>query len=254
MLEFDSIPGDGGGTLVLLHSLALDRSIWEGFLQHVGNRFDVVIPDLPGHGASNALADTSIESIGSEVANMVRDLTADPAIFIGLSLGGCVAQAIAINQPEVVRGLGLVDTTCWYGETAKADWNGRAQKAISDGLGSLAAFQLARWFTAEFLEQGTEVADRLLETFKSMRLASYVATCRAMGAMDLREEIGTITVPTTVLVGALDSATPVTMAEELERRIPGASLHVMANCSHLSAVERPDVVARLLAEDLFARL
>jgi 3-oxoadipate enol-lactonase len=192
--------------------------------------------------------------MGSEVAEMVRERTAGPAIFVGLSLGGCVAQALAVYQPELVRGLGLVDTTCWYGETAKADWEARAEKAMTDGLDSLAAFQLARWFTPEFLGQRPEVAQHLLQTFKSMRLDAYVATCEAMGAMDLREQIGSITVPTAVLVGADDPATPVRMAEELQRRIAGASLHVMADCSHLSAVEQPEVVARLLSENLFARL
>lgn len=239
---------------MLLHSLALDRSIWEGFLQHAGDRFDVLVPDLPGHGTSSAVPVTSIEAMGSEVANLVRKLRLEPAIFVGLSLGGCVAQAIAIDHPEMVRGLGLVDTTSWYGETAASDWNGRAQKAMNDGLDSLATFQLARWFTPEFLEQQPEAADRVLKIFRSMGLDSYVATCRAMGAMDLRGGIASITVPTTVLVGADDPATPVKMAEELGRRIPGASVHVMENCSHLSAVERPEVVARLLAEDLFARL
>lgn len=118
-------------------------------------------------------------------------------------------------------------------------------------MDSLAAFQLNRWFSAGFAEQNPEMGERLLDVFRSNDLDHYAATCRAMGAMDLRALVPAITAPTTVIVGAQD---PATDAELLRQLIPDTGLHVIPRCSHLSAVERPDAIARLLEADLFTRI
>lgn len=253
-LAFDRHEGGGEGTVVLLHSLALDRHVWDGVIPHLTPRFDVLAVDLAGHGASDALDEPTIEDMADALAPFVREQAPDGAVVIGLSLGGCVAQAFAIGHPDLTVGLGLVDTTCWYGETAPADWEGRAQKAVEKGFDSLAAFQLDRWFSDEFNAANPRTGERLLDVFRANDVERYVATCRAMGAMDLRDRLGEITVPTCILVGEDDPATPPSDAEMMRALIDGAGMHVMPDCSHLSPVERPDLVARLLDADLFHRL
>lgn len=253
-LVHDRHDGGGDGTIVLLHSLAMDRHVWDGLVPHLTDRFDVVTVDLPNHGGSGTLEDTTIEGMAEAIAPLVREHAAEGAVVVGLSLGGCVAQAFAIAHPELTVGLGLVDTTCWYGETAPEDWAGRARKAAEEGFDSLADFQLERWFSPGFKERHPEIGERLLEVFRANDVDRYVATCHAMGAMDLRDRLPGIDAPTSILVGALDPATPPADAEMMRTLIGDAGLHVMPNCSHLSPVERPDLVARLLEADLFARL
>jgi 3-oxoadipate enol-lactonase len=253
-LEYSRYEGGHEGLIVLLHSLALDRSVWDGLLPHLLPRFSVVALDLPNHGTSPSLPETTIETMADAVRPLVDEEAPGGAVVIGLSLGGCVAQALAIRHPEVVRALGLVDTTCWYGETAAADWEGRAQKAAQEGFDALAEFQLARWFSPGFGAAHPEVGQRLLDVFRGNDIDSYVATCRAMGAMDLREDLTSISVPTSIVVGANDPATPPQDAEMMRVLIAGAGMHVIPDCSHLSAVERPDAIARLLEADLFSRL
>lgn len=242
------------GTVVLLHSLAMDRGVWDGVVPLLAARYDVIAVDLSNHGASPRLEDTTIEGMADEVAAVIRAQVGGAAVVVGMSLGGCVAQALAAAHPELVRGLGLVDTTCWYGPTAAEDWQGRADKAVSEGLDSLAEFQLARWFSPGFVDTHPEVAEQLLAVFRGNDIDGYVDTCRAMGAMDLRETAGSITAPTSILVGELDPATPPSHAEDLRQRIDGAGLHVLPGCSHLSPVESPELVASLLAVDLFDRV
>lgn len=254
MLAFDRHAGGTDGTVVLLHSLALDRTIWEGLLQHLPPRFDTITPDLPNHGASPSLPEASIPAMGDAVAELIRTEVEGPVVLVGLSLGGCVAQAVAIQHPDLVRGLGLLDTTAWYGESAMETWESRAQKAIENGLDSLADFQLERWFTAGFKERQPEVGERLLEIFTANDLDRYVATCRAMGAADLRDGVEGVGVSTCIVVGSEDGATPPSHAIDLWERIPDAGLHVVPNCSHLSAIERPETVAALLGVDLFPRV
>lgn len=254
MLAFDRHDGGAEGTAVLLHSLALDRTIWGGLLPHLLPRFEVIAVDLPNHGASPVLEEASIPAMGDAVAELIRAEADDPVILVGLSLGGCVAQAVAAQHPQIVRGLGLLDTTAWYGETAMEAWESRAQKAMQDGLGSLAGFQLERWFTAGFKERHPDVGERLLDIFRANDLDAYVATCRAMGSADLREAVDGLAVPTCIVVGTEDGATPPSHSFDLWERIAEASLHVLPSCSHLSAIERSDTIGQLLELDLFPRL
>jgi 3-oxoadipate enol-lactonase len=246
--------GTGPTAFVLLHSLALDRSVWDAFADELSRDHTVILPDLPGHGASPAGDVTSIEDMADAVGELIREAVGSRAIVMGLSLGGCVAQAVAIRHPELVAGLGLIDTTAWYGETAVADWEGRAQKAASEGFESLAEFQLARWFSPGFRDENVATGDRLLDVFRANRVEDYVMTCRAMGAMDLREDLGSIQAPTMIFVGADDPATPPPHAEAMRRLIPDASMHVQPGCSHLSAVEQPQAIARLVEADLLRRV
>ena len=254
MLAFDRHEGGGAGSLVLLHSLALDRSVWDDFIPRVVERFDVIAVDLPGHGASPGNEGMTIESMADEVAHLIRSLQVDPAIVIGLSLGGCVAQATAVRHPEAVSGLGLLDTTCWYGEKAPENWAERARRGKEGGMESLVDFQVARWFTDDFNRTNPSVAQRLAEVWKKTDVDQYAATCRAMGAVDLRDQIGEITIPTIIVVGADDRATDITHAEAMQERIRGATLHVIPDCAHLSPAEHPREVGAILEGDLFARV
>ena len=253
-IAFSRHNGGDLGTIVLLHSLALDRTVWDGLIPHLTPHADVVAVDLPNHGASPTLPEASIEAMADALAATVADQAPDGAIVMGLSLGGCVAQAFAVRHPQLVRGLALIDTTCWYGESAPDDWAGRAQRAVDQGMASLADFQLARWFSPGFAEERPDIGRHLLEVFQANDVAAYVATCHAMGAMDLRDRIGSIAVPTTIIVGADDPATSPPHAERLRTLIPSASMHVVPDCSHLSAVEAPATIGRLLDAALLPRL
>lgn len=252
MLAHTRHGGPAPRRVVLLHSLALDESVWDGLVAHLTDHAEVVTVDLPGHGRSRDRMPTTIESMADDVATTLDGIGFQPAVVAGLSLGGCVAQALAIRHPAAVSGLALIDTTCWYGPTAPDDWEQRASRAKQDGLASLAEFQLARWFAPGFLERNPSVGERLLKIFAANDVDAYVATCRAMGAVDLRDRLPAVDVPTCIAVGEHDPATPLPHAELTASLIDGATVHVVADCSHLSPVERPAEIATLIVSDLLA--
>lgn len=244
-LRYDRL-GEGDGAIVLLHSLAMDATIWTGFAARLDAGASVYAPDLPGHGREPRGNPESVESMADGVAELLRALGLTGVTLIGMSLGGSVAQAVTIRHPELVARLGLIDTTAWYGDGAAAAWAGRARQAREKGLASLAGFQLERWFTDEFRASAPELCAQLLELFARNDLDAYAASCTALGALDLRARLAEIAVPTAVVVGDLDTATPPAHAEALAAAIDGATLTVIPGCKHLSAVERPgDVVAAL---------
>ncbi len=246
-LRYDELATGDGGTVVLLHSLALDATIWPEFAARVGGNLRVLAPDLPGHGRDPQGDPSSVESMADAVVSLLDSLDTGPVILIGMSLGGSVAQAVAIRHSRLVSRLGLIDTTAWYGPDAPAAWGARAEQAQQRGLASLAGFQLERWFTDAFRERCPELGGRLLEVFQRNDVADYTSSCRALGAMDLRDGLAGIGVPTSIVVGELDGATPPSHAERLAAGISGSVLVVLPGCKHLSALERPDAVAAALA-------
>lgn len=245
-LRYDLLSEGGDSTIVLLHSLAMDATIWTGLAGLLNGKATIYAPDLPGHGRDPRGNPESVESMADAVAELLRELHLTDVTLIGMSLGGSVAQAVTIRHPEPIAGLGLIDTTAWYGDDAPAAWADRARQAREKGLSSLAGFQLERWFTDEFRESAPELCATLLDIFRRNDIDAYAKSCSALGAMDLRARLHEISVPTAIVVGELDTATPPAHAEALAAAIAGSTFTVIPRCKHLSALERPaDVIAAL---------
>ena len=169
-------------------------------------------------------------------------------VVAGASMGGCVTLAFAGRHADRVQGVGLIDTTAWYGPTAPADWEARAGKARDTGLASLVGFQKLRWFSEGFAQGHPDVVEGAVEVFEANDLDAYVETCRMLGRFDGREVLGRITAPTRILVGSKDHATPPPMAQAMHAAIPQSTLEVLDGAAHLTPMERPDAVARALCE------
>lgn len=242
--------GNQPTTVVLLHSLALDRRIWGSVIDPLAARVSVLACDLPGHGRSFAVPESTVEGMADQVVSTMAAAGIDSAALVGMSLGGSVAQAVAIRHPERVRALALLDTTAWYGDDAPRTWASRAEKARQLGFSALAQFQLDRWFSDDFRQYRPDVCDATLDLFCATDLDGYVAACKAFGAMDLRPGVGSITCPTVVVVGEEDYATPPAAAHDIGRRVAGAVVHVVPKSKHLMAIERPATVLALTSDVL----
>jgi 3-oxoadipate enol-lactonase len=141
-----------------------------------------------------------------------------------------------------------VDTTAWYGPDAPRQWEERAQKALDGGLEALVDFQVTRWFSDAFRAAQPQVVQQCVATFLANDVAAYAASCRMLGGTDLRASLGAVRVPTAVVVGEEDYATPVAMAEALHRGIRGSSLTVLKHVRHLTPLEKPEELACELAK------
>lgn len=245
------VHGSGSGRpVVLLHSLALDRHVWDELAPILADGRRVYAVDLRGHGAGPKDDDFTVEDMATDVARTIEHLDLNDVALVGMSMGGCVAQSVAIHHPDRIGALALLDTTAWYGPDARATWESRAQKALTDGLGSLRGFQLDRWFGERFRAEHPEAGTSLLDTFVANDLPSYAAACRALGGFDARDQLSRIDVPTMVIVGEHDPATSPDHARALHDAIAGSQLHVITGAKHLTAVECSDEVAGLLGDIL----
>ena len=163
-------------------------------------------------------------------------------------MGGCVSLAFAIRHADRLKSLGLCDTTAWYGEDAPKAWKERADKGVTDGLASLIPFQKSRWFSDAFNAAHDDVVQHCNKVFVANEPHAYHASCIMLGTADLRSGLAGIDVPTRILVGEEDYATPVAMAEHLHANIKGSKLTIAKGARHLSPLEIPGPVAAMLRE------
>ncbi|HXP12502.1 MAG TPA: alpha/beta hydrolase [Stellaceae bacterium] len=240
--------GDAKQRAVLVHSLAMDRDFWRPVAERLASRAAVLIYDCRGHGKSGKPAGPyTVEGFADDLADLLDHVGWDSALAAGASMGGCVSLAFAASYPKRARALGLFDTTAWYGADAPKRWEERAQKALSAGLGSMVEFQTTRWFGDAFRARHPEIVRQCVEVFLRNDPPSYAASCRMLGACDLRAKLPGMKLPAAVLVGEEDYAAPPAMAEALHRGIAGSSYAVIKGARHLTPLEVPDLVAGALA-------
>jgi 3-oxoadipate enol-lactonase len=239
----------GAPRLALVHSLALDRSIWDGVIERLATDAEIVTYDCRGHGASDRRAvPFTVDLFAADLAALLDWLGWDRAAIAGCSMGGCVTQAFAASHPSRASRVALIDTTAWYGADAVRRWQDRAAAARTGGLAGLVSFQVTRWFSDEFRASRPDVVRRVTEIFLANDLECYVATCGLLGAADLRPHLSSLTMPVAVIVGEDDQATPVAMARELHGAIPHSSLTILPRARHLTPLESPDAIASALDE------
>ncbi|WP_107426229.1 4-carboxymuconolactone decarboxylase, partial [Streptomyces milbemycinicus] len=165
--------------------------------------------------------------------------------YAGISIGGAVGLYLAARHPERIESLAVICSSARFGEPAA--WRERAALVRAEGTEAMAASRPGTWFSHRFAASPRAVA--LLEDLRACDRAGYAACCDALASYDLRSALPSITgVPTLVVAGRDDPATPPAHAREIADAVPGASLLEVAGAAHLAGVERPGpVTAALLA-------
>ncbi|WP_328418504.1 3-oxoadipate enol-lactonase [Micromonospora sp. NBC_00389] len=246
---------ENGPPLILGPSLGTSLAVWEPSLPDLARAHRVLRWDLPGHGGSptSLLPDgrpgaTSV----ADLARLVLDLADQHGwrqfAYAGISLGGAVGTHLARHHSDRVRSLALVCSSARFGEPRS--WAERAQLVRANGTEVLVAGTADRWFTARFADSARATA--LLDDLAAADAAGYAACCDALASYDLSGELPRIAVPTLVVAGREDPATPPAHARRLADGIPGASLLELAGAAHLANVERPEVVTEVLLRHLAA--
>src|SRR5699024_8771299 len=146
---------------VLLGSLGASRSMWSPQVEALSDRFRVVAVDLRGHGGSPAPeGEYDMGSLADDVIRLLDELGARRVHLVGVSMGGAVAQTIALEHPERLESLVLMATAPKFGETG--NWVDRAAKVRAEGTGALAEGVVGNWFTDGCFEDNPELPQRFV--------------------------------------------------------------------------------------------
>jgi 3-oxoadipate enol-lactonase len=230
--------------IALIHSLALDRSVWDEVIPWLVPHADVLTYDCRGHGKSGRpKMKFTAELFAADLAALLDHVRWRDATVAGCSMGGCVAQAFGGLHPERTQALVLIDTTAWYGPTAPDDWRERARTAATKGFDALSAFQATRWVSDGFRESHPAVIAAKMKVFLANDIDCYTATCEMLGTADLRHYQPAMRMPARVIVGEEDYAAPVAMSQQMAQAMPNATLSVLPRVRHLTPIECPAIIA-----------
>jgi len=234
-----SVQGEGT-PIVLSHALGLDQRMWDAVAARLAPQHTVLRYDHRGHGGSAVPAGPyAMEDLLDDAARLIREWSAGPVVWIGLSMGGMVGQGLAIRHPELVRGLVIANSASRYPDAARPLWNERIAKVEQGGLEAIADMVIERYFSAGFRASQPDIVAAYRRQLLQTDPAGYAAACPAVRDVDWLDRLASIRCPTLVIAGREDVGAPVALSEAMQQRIPGAELVVIDAAAHLSVVEQP---------------
>ena len=238
--------------VVLVHAVGLDLTYWDQQISALTSNYDVVAYDLRGHGRSTTCAKYDFSALAGDLSSVITKADNGPAHVVGLSVGGMIAQTMALSRPELVRSLTLIDTVSTFSDEVRAALRARAYTVRSAGMGAIVQTTLERWFTADFAVRRPDVMDRVTKTLISCEAGVHASMWDTIATLDVAPALHALRVPTLVLVGEDDPTTPPAAARVIAERIQQARLAIIPGVSHISPVEAPQIVNRKLIEFLDA--
>jgi 3-oxoadipate enol-lactonase len=227
--------------LLLSNSLGTAMAMWDAQIPRFIEQFRVVRYDSRGHGLSDAPAgDYSMDRLGRDVIELADALGIDRFHFCGLSKGGMVGQWLGWRARERLGRLILANTSPYMGPPS--GWDDRIRAVRASGMAAMTDAVLERWFTPGFRAHQSAELEAVRALLLHTNPQGYAGCSAAIRDMDQRRLLPLIEVPTLVIAGDDDPATPIEHAQLLASGIRGAELHVLS-AAHLSNVEQPEAFA-----------
>jgi pimeloyl-ACP methyl ester carboxylesterase len=231
-----------GAPLVLLHGFLCDSRCWIPQLSGLSDGFRVVAWDAPGAGASADPPDTfTTADYARCLAGFLDTIGVGRAHVLGLSWGGILAQELYRLYPERLRSLVLADTYAgWRGSLSEPVWKERLSACLRDATAppEVVAARILPGVLTDAAPQ--QLRDELSTILSEFHPVGFRLMSLSSAAMDTRELLPRIAVPTLLLWGEDDRRSPLDVAERLHAAIPRAELAIIPNAGHLSNMEQPD--------------
>jgi 3-oxoadipate enol-lactonase len=249
--ELNCVSAGSGPPLVLLHPIAMRLEFWEDVAVRLSGKYHVISVDLRGHGRSAPTEEPySTHDLAGDVVALARQFGLPPAIFVGCSLGGMVAQGVAITAPELVAGLVLSNTTHQTSGAGAEVMRGRAQRCLDDMQGAVAS-DIERWFTPAFRADAPDKVEEVRRWALANNPRTVANGWLAIAALDNEAAAASIDVPVLAMTGSLDPAAPPEATRAMQRAFPNARYLELPGAGHFAPIEQPQAYAG--AVDSFAR-
>lgn len=251
MIDLNVVAEGHGPVLLCLHGIGSSSASFRAQLDELSATHRVVAWDAPGYAKSpDPPGPLALGDYVRTAADLIADLGGEPVHLLGVSWGAVIACAVALEHPELLRSLILVDGSRGSGRDADASdaMRARAAELEAKGAADFAAARAPRLLSDEAHAELVEAVRQNM--IDSIRLPGYAYAAESMAATDLTPRLAEIAVPTLVLVGDRDVVTGAPEAVALSEGIPDAVLVTVHGAGHVSNQECPQAVNAWLASHL----
>lgn len=252
----DSAPNDmQKPIMVFAHGLLWNTRMYDKQVEHFQEDYRCIAFDFRGQGQSQITkSGYDMESLTEDTLGLLAALGVEKCHFVGLSMGGFVAQRIALKQPELLLSLTLLETSADPEDPKNVPQYRKLIKAIRWlGIKRVSNKVMPIMFGSSFLADKLRKSDRKewLTMLQGNRKGGVVkATMGVIERSGTYEQLGNIKTPTLIIVGDEDAATPYAKSERMHFAIKGSKLAVIKGAGHTATVEEPEQVNRVMSQFL----
>ncbi len=241
-----AVTGDrDGAPVVFSNSLGTDFRLWDKILPLLPQGLRIIRYDKRGHGLSSCPdGPYGMGTLVRDVERLMDHLNVRDALFVGLSIGGMIAQGLAAKRLDLMRAVVLSNTGA---KIATRDiWDQRIRDARAGGVEALADATMQRWFSDSFRASDEMLAWRNMMT--RTPLEGFLGCSAAIAGTDFITPTSGLRLPALGIAGSEDGSTPPDLVRETVDLIPGSKFHLIRGAGHLPCVEAPEEYARVLTE------
>ena len=238
--------GDPDGPVVVFsNSLGTDFRLWDQLLPLLPKSLRLIRYDTRGHGLTSAPdGDYFMGDLVADAAALLDHLQVKNCVFVGLSIGGMIAQGLAAERMDLVRAMVLSNTAAKIGTTAM--WHDRMADVRKGGIEALEAAILERWLSARWRRENPNLLAGWRHMLCRTPMAGYLGCSAAISETDLFDSTARLTLPTLAIAGSEDGSTPPDLVRETSDLIKGARFQLIRGAAHLPCVEQPEEYAAIL--------
>lgn len=225
--------------LALANSIGTTLHMWDRQIPELTKHFRVIRYDFRGHGSSDVPTGAySFDRLGRDVIELLDALQINRVHFLGLSMGGVVAQWLSIHTPERIDRLVLANTSSYLGPSEQ--WDQQISNVLqTEDMSEIADMFMGNWFPPEMLEKERSI----VSTFRNMVLHTnrqgFAGSFAAIRDFDMRRTGALIKSPTLVIAGQYDTVTLPSHSELISQTVPDSKL-VILPVVHMSNIQLPD--------------
>lgn len=244
-------PLDAGTPVVLVHGVGSDHSAWSGVVAELAPWFGVLRYDLRGHGRSPLRElPYTLDAFVDDHLELMRLHGVDRCHLVGFSLGGLIAQAVALRAPQHVQRLVVIGAVAGRTAGERQRVRERLTTLRANGPGRTNA---ERWFTAAFLRDHPDRVAANLARQEQADPGGYLAAYEVLATNDLVDELRAIQAPTLAMTGEFDIGSPPRMSETIAASVPEGSAVILHGYKHAVLDEIPHIVAAKVGDFLTER-
>ncbi len=235
----------GGPAIVFANSLGSTLEVWDAVIPLLPRGLRIIRYDLRGHGRSEVPdGPYSMGQLVSDAEAVCDAFDVRDALFVGLSVGGMIAQGLAVKRPDLIRAIVLSNTAAKIGNPAF--WADRIAMIRDKGMAGASDAVLQRWFGRDFY--GTAAMAPAKAMFEATAVEGYCGVCAAIAGTDFYTPTSGLRIPTLGIAGSEDGSTPPDLVRETVDLIPGSQFALIRRAGHIPCVEKPEDYARLLTQ------